>query len=38
MNNVDGKDQKVNIFTKGIQGDILLHIYIFNRWYIQEVG
>ena len=38
VKNVDGKDQKVNIFTKGIQGDIFLHIYIFNRWYIQEVG
>ena len=26
MKKLDGKDQKLDIFTKGIQGCILLHI------------
>ena len=35
---VDGKDQKADTFTKGIQEDILLHIIkLMCGWFIKAV-
>ena len=38
VKNVDGKYQKANIFTRGIQRDILLHIRkLLFGWYIKAL-